>query len=41
MVAIKQAHLVQERTGAEVYSFYIDLRWQISGIKGLCGQSIM
>ena len=26
MVALKQAHLVQERTGAEVYSFYIDLR---------------
>ena len=26
MVALKQAHLVKERTGAEVYSFYIDLR---------------
>lgn len=26
MVALKQAHLVQERTGAEVYSFYIDMR---------------
>lgn len=26
MVALKQAHLLRERTGAEVYSFYIDLR---------------
>lgn len=26
MVAIKQAHLVRERTGAEVFAFYIDLR---------------
>ena len=26
MVALKQAHLIKERAGAEVYSFYIDLR---------------
>jgi heterodisulfide reductase subunit A len=26
MVALKQAHLIRERTGAEVYSFFIDLR---------------
>jgi heterodisulfide reductase subunit A len=26
MVALKQAHLVRERTGADIYSFYIDLR---------------
>jgi heterodisulfide reductase subunit A len=26
MVALKQAHLLRERTGAEVFSFYIDLR---------------
>lgn len=26
MVALKQAHLLKERAGAEVYSFYIDLR---------------
>ncbi len=26
MQSLKFAHLVQERTGAEVYNFYIDMR---------------